>query len=777
MSWVLIPSTSPTPDFSQLSSMPSLTLSCVSTPSKSLAYSNCIYVSDATFASLVRPEDSEVETSAYGVPVALRGYIFSVRPAPGVEDDQVALNMLQRRATNASLGEGLLMARHTVRVSDSLAEATLEVASLMKRSEALSIDAKELADVIKARFLRQYLTVGQSIAMEMGGRVLSLKVTMLSRAALGSKAAVDDGEGGAAEGKAEEAGGSGSGRGEDDVGQLMKFTTLSLVKAGGSSIKLTGQSSSATAAKIFRPDFNFEKLGIGGLDEEFSQIFRRAFASRVFPPDLIAKMGIPHVRGMLLYGPPGCGKTLIARQIGKMLNAREPKIISGPEVMSKFVGETEKNLRELFEDAEAEYKEAGDESELHIIIFDEIDAICKARGSTRDGTGVHDSMVNQLLSKIDGVDALNNILVIGMTNRKDMIDSALLRPGRLEVHVEIGLPDESGRMQILRIKTAGMRDHGMLAKDVSLPVLAAETKNFSGAEIEGLCKSASSFAMQRHVDGSDLGSIADVRDLRIEMADFTRALEEVTPAFGVSEEELLIHIRNGIIDHGERFKSLTSTLHDLVEQSRTSARTPLLSVLLHGESGCGKTALAAHVAKESQFPYVRLLQADEFIGMGDMSKCTKLAQIFEDAYKSPLSMIILDDLERLLSYIPIGPHFNNAVLQALLILVRKVPPPGCSLFVIATTSRARHMEELGLTDVFDAKAHVPMLRTPAEVAAVLTDVGGLTAEAVEAISQSFDEGRSSISIKRLLMVLEMARQDGEPTVERFNDCLMNFGGY
>lgn len=193
-------------------------------------------------------------------------------------------------------------------------------------------------------------------------------------------------------------------------------------------------------------------MGIGGLDEEFSTIFRRAFASRVFPPGLVEQMGISHVKGVLLYGPPGTGKTLIARQIGKMLNAREPKIINGPEILNKYVGQSEENVRKMFADAEKEYKEKGEESGLHIIIFDELDAVCKQRGSgTGGGTGVGDSVVNQLLSKLDGVDQLNNILLIGMTNRKDMIDDALLRPGRLEVHVEISLPDEHGRVQILNV--------------------------------------------------------------------------------------------------------------------------------------------------------------------------------------------------------------------------------------------------------------------------------------------------------------------------------------
>ena len=126
-------------------------------------------------------------------------------------------------------------------------------------------------------------------------------------------------------------------------------------------------------------------MGIGGLDKEFADIFRSAFASRVFPPEVLRKMGIKHVRGMLLYGPPGCSKTLIARQIGKALNAHEPKVVNGPEILNKYVGESEANIRALFEDAEKEQEEMGDNSDLHIIIFDEIDAICKARGANGDG--------------------------------------------------------------------------------------------------------------------------------------------------------------------------------------------------------------------------------------------------------------------------------------------------------------------------------------------------------------------------------------------------------
>lgn len=554
-------------------------------------------------------------------------------------------------------------------------------------------------------------------------------------------------------------------------GQLVKASTLLFKKKKDAALRIQGGASSGNS-RLFERGFNFQAMGIGGLDKEFADIFRRAFASRVFPPEVLRKMGIKHVRGMLLYGPPGCGKTLIARQIGKALNAHEPKIVNGPEILNKYVGESEANIRALFEDAEKEQEEMGDNSDLHIIIFDEIDAICKSRGANGDGTGVHDSIVNQLLSKIDGVEALNNVLIIGMTNRKDLIDPALLRPGRLEVHVEIGLPNQEGRVQILKIHTNTMRQNGYLADDVDLAKLADRTKNFTGAELEGLVKSASSFALEREVDINNLTKVdIDPEKMRVTWEDFERALKEVQPAFGLEKDELSMRFRNGIIEYSEEFKKLYSDLMTMVEQVRSSEHTPLISVCLDGVQGCGKTALAAYVAMQSKFPFVKFISADMLLGASDSSKAGTISAIFQDAYKSPLSMIILDDLERLVEYVRLGPRFSNSVLQALLVLIKKNPPTvGRKLMIVATTSQRNAMEELGLMDPFNVVMDIPVPYAPKDVAEVLRKTGGMDEEVIAKVSSEITMG---VPVKELLLIQEMARSDSENgviTYEKYMDC-------
>lgn len=469
----------------------------------------------------------------------------------------------------------------------------------------------------------------------------------------------------------------------------------------------------------------------------------------------------------------------MARQIGKMLNAREPKVVNGPEILNKYVGESEANIRKLFADAEEEQRRLAANSGLHIIIFDEIDAICKQRGTMAGSTGVHDTVVNQLLSKIDGVEQLNNILVIGMTNRPDLIDDALLRPGRLEVKMEIGLPDEKGRVQILNIHTARMKEHNLLDSDVNIPELAQETKNFSGAELEGLVRAAQSTAMNRHIKAASKVEVdmEKAEKLKVTRGDFLNSLEnDIKPAFGINQEDYDSYIMNGIYVWGD---PVTRALDDgelLVQQTKNSDRTPLVSVLLEGPPNSGKTALAAKIAEKSGFPFIKICSPEKMIGFSETAKCQAIKKIFEDAYKSQLSCVVVDDIERLLDYVPIGPRFSNLVLQALLVLLKKSSPHGRKLLIIGTTSRKDVLQEMEMVDVFSTTVHIPNISTGEQLMEALELLGRFDDRERARIIQHVKDKPVWIGIKKLMMIIEMSLQMGpEYRVNKFLSLLKEQG--
>ena len=540
-------------------------------------------------------------------------------------------------------------------------------------------------------------------------------------------------------------------------------------KEGDSAINLIGKAKGKMVRQsIINPNWDFETMGIGGLDNEFNAIFRRAFASRVFPPEVIEELGIKHVRGILLYGPPGTGKTLMARQIGKMLNAREPKIVNGPQILDKYVGESEANIRKLFEDAEEEQRKMGINSGLHIIIFDEIDAICKTRGSVAGNTGVHDTVVNQLLAKIDGVDSLNNILVIGMTNRRDMIDEALLRPGRLEVQLEISLPNEHGRIQILNIHTSNMKKFKKLAADVNINELATLTKNFSGAEIEGLVRAAQSTAMNRLVKATSKVELDPqaLEKLLVTRSDFIHALEhDIKPAFGTSSEAIERLITSGIISWDPVIDHILEDGHLFMRQvkSEDSSRG-IISILIEGAPNSGKTALAAKLAIDSDFPFIKLCSPDDMVGYTETAKCMQIRKVFDDAYKSTLSCILVDNIERLLDYGPIGPRYSNLVLQALMVLLKKEPPPGKKLMVICTSSCRDILDQMGLLSTFTSVLHVPNISQSNHLIKVLTEMANdpnkqcFTERDIELINQATYGRQLCIGIKKLIAYIDISKQ-------------------
>eukprot|EP01136_Pigoraptor_vietnamica_P001184 Opistho-1_new@27481 len=753
----------------------------VGATNETMAFKNCALVSEADFPDLgkrrhirIRPQDPRARAV-----MPPHGYIVTICADKDINDKSrevlameprmpvMGFNVAQRESWMKLANKDVLEVEPFDPVADGggacIAAATLEIDFFRsKPTQPVKVTTDALGPWFVQEFSNCYLQKNEWMAFKYENVIYGVRVVKLELIDLD---AVRANPGGAAKSIP-----------EGEFGVLLNESVVRFVKAPDSQLRLEGKDQTQARTAIINPNWNFEQMGIGGLDTQFSNIFRRAFASRVFPPELLKQLGITHVKGILLYGPPGTGKTLMARQIGKMLNARPPKIVNGPEILSKYVGESEKNIRELFADAEKEFKAKGEDSALHIIIFDEIDAICKQRGSRNDNTGVHDTVVNQLLSKMDGVDQLDNVLVIGMTNRKDMIDEALTRPGRLEVEMEISLPDEHGRVQILKIHTSQIKTSNRLADDVDLLELAALTKNYSGAELAGVVRSASSFAMNRLIKAAQKVEVNEdaSKNLKVTREDFLNALEEVKPAFGSADETLGACIRNGIISWGPEVQRVLDDGKLFVQQVSNSDRTPLVTVLLEGPTGSGKTALAARLAMDSQFPFVKIISPEKMVGYSESAKCSAITKVFDDSYKSPLSVIVVDDIERLLEYAPIGPRFSNAVLQTLMVLFKKQPPKGKRLLVFATTSRHNVMADMGLADSFDASLKVPNLTKVDQITKALMSLEVFSADDWKRFNERqatvLQNVRLWIGIKKLIMLAEMARQDAAK-VDRFLESL------
>jgi len=380
---------------------------------------------------------------------------------------------------------------------------------------------------------------------------------------------------------------------------------------------------------------------VGGLGSEITAM-REIVELPLRHPELFSRLGVETHSGILLYGPPGCGKTLIAKVLASESEANIYSI-NGPEIMNKYYGETEARLREIF-------KEAKDNAPS-IIFIDEIDAIAPKREEVYGD--VEKRVVAQLLALMDGLTERGNVIVLGATNRPDSVDPALRRPGRFDREVEISVPNEDGRLEILQIYTNKMP----IADGIDLKDIASELHGYTGADIKSLCRESAMKAIRRYLPEIDLESekipSGVLQTMEIKLIDFYDAMHQIVPTamreFYVERPKVWWQDVGGLDKIKKTLdNNLILAMHDPAKFNKMGIKPPK-GALIYGPSGCGKTLLARALATESGANMI-LVRGPEILSkwVGESEKA--LREIFRKAKASSPCVVIFDELDSLARY-------------------------------------------------------------------------------------------------------------------------------
>lgn len=399
-----------------------------------------------------------------------------------------------------------------------------------------------------------------------------------------------------------------------------------------------------TKFSIQRPDYSPDSgvkvsyEDIGGLEREL-KLVREMVELPLYHAELFERLGIEAPKGVLLYGPPGTGKTLIARAI-----ANEAKLhfikVDGPEIIHKFYGESEARLREIFEEAS--------QNAPSVIFIDEIDAIAPKRVNVLGD--VEKRIVAQLLALMDGMVPRGHVIVIGATNIPEMVDPALRRPGRFDREIAIPVPNEEGRLAILKIHSRRMP----LSNDVDLERLAEITYGFVGADLEMLCKEAGMVALRRYLSlcDSDFDFKNNSHNLQITMEDFLSALREIEPT---ATREFLTERSTVKWEDVGGLKDIKETLISIVEWPckypvlfAAGKVSPPRGILFSGPSGTGKTLVAKALAGETGLNLISVNGPMIFSKwLGESEKA--LHEIFKKAKQSAPCILFFDEIDALVT--------------------------------------------------------------------------------------------------------------------------------
>ncbi|MBS3085166.1 CDC48 family AAA ATPase [Candidatus Pacearchaeota archaeon] len=385
------------------------------------------------------------------------------------------------------------------------------------------------------------------------------------------------------------------------------------------------------------PEITYED--IGGLEEEIKKI-REMVEIPLKHPEIFEKLGIEPPKGVLLHGPPGTGKTLLAKAVANESDANFI-LLNGPEIMSKFYGESEKKIRDIFEEAE--------KTAPAIIFIDELDAIASKR---EESVGeVERRVVSQILTMMDGLKGRGKVIVIGATNRVNAIDSALRRPGRFDREIEINVPDKKGRLQILKIHARSMP----LSKKVNLDELANITHGFVGADLEALTKEAAMGVLRKFLPKIKLDAEEQIpqeilEKLIIDQDDFTDALKIVRPS---AMREVLVETPNISWDDVGGLDKIKQELREAVEWPlkypegfKRLGIKPARGILLYGPPGTGKTLLAKAVAKGSEANFIQV-KGPSLLSMWVGKSEEGMRKVFERARQVAPCIIFFDEIDAL----------------------------------------------------------------------------------------------------------------------------------
>jgi len=375
---------------------------------------------------------------------------------------------------------------------------------------------------------------------------------------------------------------------------------------------------------------------IGGCRRQMAQI-REMIELPLRHPTLFKTLGVKPPRGVLLYGPPGSGKTLIARAVANETGAFF-FLINGPEIMSKMAGESESNLRKAFEEAE--------KNAPAIIFMDEIDSIAPKRDKTNGE--VERRIVSQLLTLMDGLKGRANVIVIGATNRPNSIDPALRRFGRFDREIDIGAPDENGRLEVFRIHTKNMK----LDDSVDPEQIAKETHGFVGADIAALCTEAAMQCIREKMDLIDIDEEtidAEILDsMAVTQEHFKHALSSSNPS---SLRETVVEVPNiswkdigGLEDVKRELREMVQYPVEHPEKFEKFGMQPSKGVLFYGPPGCGKTLLAKAVANECQANFISI-KGPELLTMWFGESEANVRECFDKARGAAPCILFFDELD------------------------------------------------------------------------------------------------------------------------------------